>query len=126
RHLAELLGELAQVLRRLLEARALRLLLAGPGLQAARELLEARALRVRVRVEALLDARLGGGEVRKRLLAVPAVLAQLALEVGELLLEQLTLLGRERLVLGDLLADLLDLGRLLLEALAHQLPLPQH
>ena len=88
RHLAELLGELAELLGGLLGARALERLATGEPLEVARQLLDRRAPGVRVRIDALLELCLGRREVGQRLLAAARVLAQLALQLGKLLIQR--------------------------------------
>ena len=95
-------------------------------MQVAGHLLHCRPARIRVRIDALLQARLGSGKVGQCLFAVAIILAQLLLQVGQFLFERRPLFRRQCLVLRDLLLHLFDLVSSLGERLLDKCSLGQH
>ena len=126
RHLRKLLGQLIELLRGLVGIAGLLAVLARSILQAARKIFQRRAARVAARVDALLQLVFHRRQVGQRLLAAARVFAQLALKLGKLRVERGALFGRERLVLRDLLAQLLGLVGNLRGCLLHGGALGQH
>jgi len=124
--LVELLCELVELLSRLLNTRTLRRLPPRKALQIACQLFERGTPCVGIWVDALLQLVFARRKIGQCLLAATTVFAQLALKLGELLVERRALLGCKRLILGDLLAQLLRLVGSLLECLLHCGALLQH